>query len=30
MFDGQAFDGELGWAADKAMHFAGLLREDVR
>jgi hypothetical protein len=20
MFDEQAFDGELGWAADKAMH----------
>jgi len=29
MFDRTAFDGEVGWAADKAMHFAGLLAEDV-
>jgi hypothetical protein len=28
MFDRQVFDGELGWATDKAMHVAGL-REDV-
>lgn len=29
MFDRQAFDGEIGWAADKAMHFAGLRGELV-
>jgi hypothetical protein len=29
MFDRTAFDGEVGWAVDKAMHFAGLRAEDV-
>jgi hypothetical protein len=29
MFDRSAFDGEVGWATDKAMHFAGLRAEDV-
>jgi hypothetical protein len=29
MFDRQAFDGEVGWAVDKAMHFAGLRKEDI-
>lgn len=29
MFDRSAFDGEVGWAADKAAHFAGLRSEDV-
>jgi hypothetical protein len=29
MFDRAAFDGEVGWATDKAMHFAGLRTEDV-
>ena len=29
MFDRTAFDGELGWAADKAMHVAGLRADDV-
>src|SRR5262245_65659896 len=29
MFDRAAFDGEIGWATDKAMHFAGLRAEDV-
>jgi hypothetical protein len=29
MFDRTAFDGEVGWATDKAMHFAGLRAEDV-
>jgi hypothetical protein len=28
-FDRTAFDGEVGWAVDKAMHFAGLRTEDV-
>jgi hypothetical protein len=28
-FDRQVFDGEIGWATDKAMHFAGLRGEDV-
>jgi hypothetical protein len=28
-FDRQIFDGEIGWATDKAMHFAGLRAEDV-
>jgi hypothetical protein len=28
-FDRAAFDGEIGWAVDKAMHFAGLREEDV-
>ena len=28
-FDRTAFDGEIGWATDKAMHTAGLLAEDV-
>jgi hypothetical protein len=27
--DRTAFDGEIGWAADKAMHYAGLRSEDV-
>jgi hypothetical protein len=29
MFDRAAFNGEVGWATDKAMHFAGLLAVDV-
>jgi hypothetical protein len=29
MFDRSGFDGEVGWAADKAMHFAGLRADDV-
>jgi hypothetical protein len=29
MFDRKVFDGEIGWATDKAMHFAGLRTEDV-
>jgi hypothetical protein len=29
MFDRQAFDGEIGWATDKAMHFVGLRAVDV-
>ena len=29
MFDRTAFDGEIGWATDKAMHTAGLRAEDV-
>ena len=29
MFDRTAFDGEVGWATDKAMHFVGLRTEDV-
>ena len=29
MFDRTAFDGEVGWATDKAMHFVGLRAEDV-
>ena len=29
MFDRTAFDGEVGWATDKAMHLAGLRAEDV-
>lgn len=29
MFDRAAFDGEVGWAADKAVYFAGLRTEDV-
>ncbi len=29
MFNSSAFDGELGWATDKAMHLAGLRAEDV-
>jgi hypothetical protein len=29
MFDRTAFDGEVGWATDKAMHFAGLRADDV-
>lgn len=29
MFDRTANDGEVGWAVDKAMHFAGLRTEDV-
>lgn len=28
-FERTAFDGEVGWALDKAMHFAGLRHEDV-
>ena len=28
-FDRTAFDGEVGWAVDKAMHFAGLRPDDV-
>lgn len=27
-FDRKVFDGELGWATDKAMHFAGLRADD--
>jgi len=29
MFDRSAFDGEVGWATDKAMHVAGLRTDDV-
>lgn len=29
MFDRTAFDGEVGWATDKAMHVAGLRKDDV-
>ena len=29
MFDRTAFDGEVGWAVDKAMHYAGLRAGDV-
>ena len=29
MFDRQSSDGEIGWAADKALHFAGLRADDV-
>ena len=29
MFDRAAFDGEVGWATDKAMHIAGLRADDV-
>jgi hypothetical protein len=29
MFDRSAFDGEVGWATDKAMHLAGLRADDV-
>jgi hypothetical protein len=29
MFNRQVFDGEIGWATDKAMHFAGLRADDV-
>jgi hypothetical protein len=29
MFDRAAFDGEVGWATDKAMHVAGLRAGDV-
>jgi hypothetical protein len=29
MFERQAFDGEIGWAVDKALHFAGLRTENV-
>jgi hypothetical protein len=29
MFDRRVFDGEIGWATDKAMYFAGLRTEDV-
>jgi hypothetical protein len=29
MFDRQVFDGEIGWAADKAMHFTGLRAAEV-
>lgn len=29
MFDRQIFDGEIGWATDKAMFFAGLRADDV-
>jgi hypothetical protein len=29
MFNRQVFDGEIGWATDKAMHFAGFRAEDV-
>jgi hypothetical protein len=28
LFDRQVFDGEIGWAADKAMHFAGLRNDN--
>jgi hypothetical protein len=28
-FDRQIFDGEIGWATDKAKHFSGLCTEDV-
>ena len=29
MFDRAAFDGEMGWATDKAMHIVGLRANDV-
>jgi hypothetical protein len=29
MFDRAAFDGEVGWATDKAMQVAGIRTEDV-
>jgi hypothetical protein len=29
MFDRTAFDGEVGWAADKAMHYAGLRADEI-
>ena len=29
VFDRQVFDGEIGWATDKAMHFAGLRDDDI-
>ena len=29
IFDRRVFDGEIGWATDKAMHFAGLRTDDV-
>jgi hypothetical protein len=29
MFDRTLFDGEVGWATDKAMHIAGLRTDDV-
>src|ERR1051326_429167 len=29
MFDRQAFDGEIGWATEKAMRFAGLRADDI-
>ena len=29
MFDRQVFDGEIGWATDKALHFAGLRADEV-
>lgn len=29
MFDRTVFDGEVGWATDKAMYFAGLRADDV-
>jgi hypothetical protein len=30
IFDREAFDGEIGWAVDKALHFAGLCIDDVQ
>jgi len=29
MFDREAFDGEVGWATDKSMFYAGLRKDDV-
>jgi len=29
MFNRSAFDGELGWATNKAMHLTGLRADDV-
>lgn len=29
MFDRQVFDGEIGWASDKAMQYAGLTTDEV-
>jgi hypothetical protein len=29
IFDRQIFDGEIGWATDKAMYYAGLRADDV-
>jgi hypothetical protein len=29
MFDRQVFDGEIGWATDKALHFAGLRADGI-
>jgi hypothetical protein len=29
MFDRQVFDGEMAWATDKALHFAGLRANDI-